>query len=468
MGEPFDPSNPFFSSAVGAGAAIRRSEISSAELTRLTLERIDRENPSLNAIVNVLREQAMEQARAADEALAQGKHTGPLQGVPITIKDGLEIAGVPTTAGVPAWKDYKPAEDGVIVRRLRKAGAVILGNTNVPFMLADWQSYNDIYGTTTNPWDALMTAGGSSGGSAAALAKGLGHLSIGSDLAGSIRIPAHFCGVYGHKPSLNVIPLRGRVPPPPGMPLGPAPDLPVAGPMARSALDLQAAMETLGGPDDDERVAYSWRLPLVRHLRLPEYRIGFVLDDPGCRVSSDVKAALEACVQALAKKGVKLKEGWPPGVSPAGQYETYRYLLSAFFASGMKDDEIESVRARAADPAGGMRAVAARAWIEPHKHFQAASRDRMSARAAFPHDHSRPVDKRVIATPEGAREYMDLPFWPSFATLTGLPSTTAPIGFTRSSLPVGIQIVGPYLEDATPIDIAAKMADIIGGFRPPP
>jgi amidase len=438
---PSKPPALEFTSALEAAEAIRRRQISSAELTRLALGRIDRFNPSLNAIVNVLGDKAMEEARAADAALAKGERRGPLHGVPVTVKDSFEIAGVRTTAGAPFLRDHVPAEDSATVARLRKAGAVILGNTNVPFMLGDWQSYNEIYGTTNNPWDLTRTPGGSSGGSAAALAAGLGHLSIGSDIGGSIRVPAHFCGIYGHKPTLNVVSLRGHIPPPPGAPLTPPADLPVAGPMARSPADLKIAMEVLGGPDGDDAVAYRWTLPPARGRRLADYRVGFVL----------------------------------------------RYLLSAFFAFNLKDDKIDEVRARAVRSEGGMDALEAHAWIDPHKRFQTASSDRMVARAAwqryfrshdafliptafvpaFSHDHSEPLNKRSLPSPAGPREYTDLLFWISFATLAGLPATTAPAGLSRLSLPVGIQILGPYLEDATPIDVATKMADVIGGFRPP-
>ena len=477
-----------FLSAAAAAAAIRRREISSVELTQQALDRIDRLNPSINAIVQMLKESAMGEARAADAALAQGKNPGALHGVPITIKDGTFVAGVPATAGVLSLKDFRPAQDSLIVRRLRAAGAVIVGVTNVPFMLADWQSYNDIYGTTNNPWNLSTTPGGSSGGSAAALAAGLGHLSIGTDIAGSIRVPAHFCGVYGHKPTLNLVPQIGRVPPLPDVPPGPPGDLSVAGPMARSADDLRLALEIIAGPSDEEAIAYSWRLPPARASRLQDYRIGFVLDDPACPVTSDGKEVLSRAVDALRNAGVKLEQGWPSGFDPQAHFLTYRYLLSAFFAGGLKDDEIEDMRSQGADPAGGMRAVQARAWTDPHKRFQAANRERIGSRAvwqryfqthdvflmptafvpAFAHDHSRQADAKMLSTVDGPREYMDMTFWTSFATLAGLPATTAPIGLTSSGLPVGIQILGPYLEDATPIDVAARMADVVGGFAPSP
>ncbi len=207
-----------FASAIEAAKMIRQRKVSSRELTGRMLQRIEKFNPKLNAVVNVLSEQALAEARQADERRAHGGRLGPLHGVPILVKDAFEIANVPTTAGIEQLAHYRPTVDSEVVRRLRAAGGVILGNTNVPFVLNDWQSYNAIYGTTNNPWDVTRTPGGSSGGSTAAIAAGLGYLSPGSDRSGSLRVPAHFCGVYGHKPSLNVVPLRGWFPSPPGGP----------------------------------------------------------------------------------------------------------------------------------------------------------------------------------------------------------------------------------------------------------
>ena len=477
-----------FASALDAAAAIRRRRISSVELTRAMLDRIGQHNRTLNAVVTVLSDSALARAKEADAATGKGHRWGALHGVPIVIKDSFCIAGVRTTAGVEEIAKQLPDRDAEVVARLRAAGAVILGNTNVPFLLSDWQSYNSIYGTSNNPWDRTRTPGGSSGGSAAALAAGLGYLSVGSDLGGSIRVPAHFCGVYGHKPSLGVVPMVGHVPPPPGTPPGPAGDLSVAGPMARTADDLEAAMKILGGPAGDEALAYRWTLPPPRRRRIAEYRLGCVLDDPLCPVSRDVKEVLQAAVEALRKAGVRVDEGWPEGVVPRQHHETYRYLLRAMFAGNLRDQDLEKVRAEAARPDGGIEAIEARAWVDPHSKFRAANRQRVVARRtwqqyfkehdafllptaivpAFPHDHSEPSNARKLATTDGPRPYGDLFFWISLATLAGLPATTAPVGFTRSALPVGIQIVGPYLEDATPIDVARKLAGLIGGFRAPP
>lgn len=481
-----DLSDLTFASAWEASRAIRKGIISSVELTKHILNRIEKYNPTINAIVTLLQDESIAQARAADHALARGEWLGPLHGVPITIKDAFEIADARTTAGAPFLAGHIPKKDAVAVARIRAAGAIILGHTNVPFMLGDWQSYNEIFGRTNNPWNLERTPGGSTGGGAAALAAGLSYLSIGSDIGGSIRIPAHFCGVYGHKPTLNVVPMRGHIPPPPGSPPGPPADLPVAGPLARSAVDLKVALEIIGGSDTEDAIAYSWSVPPARGVRLSDYRIGYVLDDPLCSVSSDTKEVIVEGIEALGKVGAKLEEGWPPEVDSAEQYKTYRFLLESFFAYNLEDDQEEEIRKGAAVKDESYEAIQAFAWTAPHKHFQAWSSARMMARAvwqkyfqthdvflmptafvpAFPHD-KRPWSERILNTPEGQREYNDMLFWISFATLTGLPATTAPVGRTRDGLPVGIQILGPYLEDATPIDVAGKLADVIGGFTAP-
>jgi amidase len=468
---------------------VRSGEISSLELVQHILKRIERFNPALNAIVTLLQDEALARAHAADEALARGEWWGPLHGVPITIKDALEMAGVRTTAGVPALSNHIPSRDAVVVERLRGAGGVILGNTNVSFMLRDWQSYNDVHGTTNNPWDLERTPGGSTGGGAAALAAGLSYLSVGSDIGGSVRIPAHFSGVYGHKPTLKLVPSRGHIPPLPGGPPSPAGrlNLNVVGPLARSATDLKVALAILGGPDVEEAIAYSWSLPPARRTRLTDYRIGFVMDSPSHPVSSDAKEVLVGAIEALGKAGVHLEEGWPPGVDPDGQYNTYRYLLFATGASSVSDEQMGELRKRARRQDGSREAIEALSRTAPHKYFQGVDNKRMAARAvwqeyfrtydaflmptaivpAFRHDH-RERSQRKIETPDGPRSYDDVMYWISFATLAGLPATSAPVGRTREGLPVGMQIMGPYLEDATTIDVAGRMADVVGGFQPPP
>ena len=478
-----------FASATEAAHAIRTRQVSSVELTGHMLQRIDALNPKLNALVTLTAGAAMDRARQADEALARGEWWGPFHGVPCTIKDTFETAGVRTTAG--ALPDHLPEQDAPVVERLKAAGAVILGKTNIPPLAADWQSFNGIFGTTNNPWDPARTPGGSSGGEAAAIAAGLSFLGLGSDIGGSIRVPAHFCGVYGHKPTLGVVSLRGHIPPPPGLPPQPLAmgvgNLPVAGPLARSASDLRAALQVIGGPDSHDSVAWRWSLPHPRRSRLRDYHIGYVLDDPLCPVSAPVKKLLAEAVEALRKAGAALQEGWPAGLNSAEQLDTYRYMIFAVMALFMRPEDVEQARqgAKAGDPVG--RAME-RAITAPHPVFLEANTRRCASLAlwqdyfrthdafllptaytpAFPHDRCMPMEVRTIATPEGARNYMDLLFWMTPATLNGLPATIAPVGLTPEGLPVGLQIVGPYLEDATPIDLAGRLSELSGGYQSPP
>jgi amidase len=481
------PTDLDFASAAEAARAIRTGRISVRELTQRMLDRIHLHNPKLGAVVNVLSEQALAEATRIDAGRPGGQAHGPLHGVPILIKDAFEIAGVPTTGGIKQLAQYRPAADSEVVRRLRAAGAIVLGNTNVPLGLNDWQSYNDIYGTTNNPWDLARTPGGSSGGSAAALAAGLGYFSPGSDRSGSLRIPASFCGIYAHKPSRDVVPLRGWFPSPPGGSPQLSDLISVAGPMARSAADLKLGMQVMGGPDGDDARAYRWTLPAARHRRLSDFRVGYVLDDPACPMDSSVRERLEAAVAALGRAGVQLKQGWPAGIDPGAQLRTYLYILFCGIGPppGTRVDDMRPVAAR---DDGSLASIFAQSMVDPISRFIAHEREQQRARAAwraafqefdvflmptnfvaaFPHDHSDPLQARQLKTPAGPRAYTDLFFWIAIASIACLPATVAPVGRTADGLPVGLQILGPYLEDATPIDFAERAAEVLGGFIPPP
>ncbi|HSL50796.1 MAG TPA: amidase family protein, partial [Candidatus Deferrimicrobiaceae bacterium] len=258
--------------------------------------------------------------------------------------------------------------------------------------------------------------------------------------------------------------------------------------LARSAADLRAAHEVLGGPDGDEARAWRWALPPARGSRLADYRIGYVLDDPRGPVAPEVGDALAAAIGALRRAGAQLTEGWPAGVNVEEQFDAYYTLLTARFTGPVREDQLGGLRQLAANPDGSYLSRYARAVTASDAYLQSVEIRRRAARgvwqayfrthdafllptalvAAFPHDHAGTPLMRVLATPRGERPYPDLCFWTSFASLAGLPATTAPVGLTPGGLPVGIQIVGPYLEDATPIDLAGRLADIIGGFRPPP
>ena len=477
--------DPTYGAARQALQAIRTGAISSRELTEHVYRRIKKYNPRINAFVTLMEEQAIQRAKQADEALAKKEIWGPLHGLPVIIKDSFSTAGVRTTSGLKRLENHIPTEDAVVVAKLKKAGAIIIGKTNVPELLADWQSFNEIAGTSNNPWDLTRTPGGSTGGGAAALAVGFAFLEVGTDIGGSIRIPAHFCGVYGHKPTLDVVSRQGHIPPFPGTWL-PA-DLPVAGPLARSAEDLRLGLEIIGGPRPLEAIAYRWSLPAARRPSLKEYRIGYVLDDPFCRVDAPVLDVLAKAVEALRKEGVKLIEGWPKGVEPQAQYENYIRLLAAYRSFGASEEEFQKMR-RSLNEISAEDKLWAEGFTSSHREWLKQSAARFKARdvwqdyfktfdaflmptnfvAAFPHDHSMPDSKRQLVTAHGKRRYDDQAKWISFATLTGCPATTAPVGRTKSGLPVGIQIIGPFLEDATPIDIAGRMAGVVGGFEAPP
>jgi amidase len=294
------PSNELdFVSALQAAEAIRKEKVSSVELTHHVFERVERYNPQLNAFAYQTKEDALAQAKKADEALSRSESLGVLHGVPIHVKESFAVAGHPCTWGIPALKDSKPPRNSEVVERLLGAGAVLIGATNVPVGLADWQTYNPIYGTTNSPWDLKRTPGGSSGGTAAALAAGLGYLSVGSDIGGSIRMPAHFCGIYGHKPSLDLVSLRGHQPGGDSGAPGFSTLLAVGGPMARSAADLLAALNVLGGPEGWDAKAWKWALPPARRHSLREFRVGYVLDDPIAPPTPEVRAVLERVVESL-------------------------------------------------------------------------------------------------------------------------------------------------------------------------
>jgi amidase len=475
-----------FATAAEMAAAIRTRKVSAIEFVHMTLERIDRHNPALNAIVWQDRQQVIARAKQADDAIARGNAVAALHGLPVTIKESFAYRGSPSTWGIPALTHAVSPRTAVAVERLESAGAIVVGKTNVPVMLGDWQSHNPVYGTTNNPWDLSRTSGGSTGGGAAAVAAGLGGLSVGSDLMGSLRIPAHFCGVYGHKPSLDTVSLAGFQPGPwdgsPGYPM----DLCVAGPLARSARDLALALNVLGGANIDEAKAWAWKMPASRHTRLRDFRVGYVLDDPFAPVASDVGTVYETVLRELSRRGVRLQPGWPEGMDPLGHMPTLSYLLFSLMTIDMKDDDRERARQRAAkNPDDGFAAAA----VEPHARWVRETQRRLAFRArwqdyfrghdvfllpatftaAFPHDHSEPMDRRMVDTPEGKRPYIrDMASWTTFATLAGVPATVAPVGRTGAGLPVGIQILAPMWEDGTSIEFAALLAEVVGGFSAPP
>ena len=477
-----------FKTASDAAEAIRSGETTSTELTKHILKRVAKYNPKLNCIVSLMHDQALKRAREADEALSNGVNWGSLHGVPITIKDHYEIKGVTTTCGSLEYANYIPETNAVIVDRLLDAGAVIIGHTNVPELAADWQSYNDIYGTTVNPWNPDVTPGGSSGGCAASISAGLSFLSVGSDFAGSIRVPAHFTGIYGHRPSMGVTTLRGSVPGSMNCIQRPPSRMSTPGPLARSPDDLKLAMNIIGGPDQYESTAFTWKMPKPRHRKLKDYRIGYIVDEPLCPLNPDVQIVLSEAMDKIAQNVASAKEGWPSVVDPAEQFHLFKLLRYGDKAAQLKDEDLEKTKELAKRKDLDDEGLMAWVWTTEQRHHIRFEEMRVATRdlwqkifndidvflmpvdytTAFPHDHSDPMTGRVIESPWGTREYMDQLFWMTFSSITGLPCTVAPVGFTESGLPVGVQIIGPYLEDGTTIHFAKLIGEIIGGYIEPP
>jgi amidase len=468
--------------------ALTNRQVSSRELVDAAIARIELLDPKINAVVVRDFERARASADAADAALAKGERQ-PLLGLPITVKESFNVAGLPTSVGEPKFKNRRPAADTLAVERLKAAGAIILGKTNLPLGARDWQSYNEVYGTTNNPWDLSRTPGGSSGGSAAALAAGYVSLELGTDIGGSLRCPAHFCGVFSHKTSLDLIPFRGGGPLPLPIPL--RGDLAVIGPMARSAADLALELSVLAGPDPlTEGVGYKLALPPPRHDRLAGFR-ALVLDKhPLCHTAPSVIGALNDLSEKLEKLGCRIRRDHPKLPDLAQTARTYRQLLAASYVVDLPGETIElaNTRARALAPDDQTYAAAAvRGLTISHAEWIRQSRVRVGLRArwldlfhdidvvlcppmptiAFPHDHS-PQPARKLDVDGAKIPYNDQTVWAGIATLNGLPATTMPVGKSPEGLPIGVQIIGSYLEDRTTIAFAELTEREFGGFTPPP
>jgi amidase len=476
-----------FRSAKQLAADIRRKKIGCLELLDLYLARVEKHDSTLNAVVVRDFDRARTRARAADRALARRQVWGPLHGVPMTIKESYDVAGLPTTWGVPAYAKNVATRNAVAVDRLLGAGVVLFGKTNVPLFLADWQSYNAIYGTTNNPWDVTRAPGGSSGGSAAALAAGLNGLEAGSDIGSSIRNPAHFCGVYGHKPTWGIVPRTGQA-----LPWQTAAvDIDVVGPLARSADDLALALSVMAGPDEIEAAGWRLRLAPPRQKRLRDFKVALMLDAPGIAVDREVQDRLQALGDFLGRQKAKVDDRARPAVDTAEAFAVYTRLLRAATSDRQSDADFEQNAAIARGLAVGDQsyyARATRAAVLSHRDWLAANETRHRMRrawaefftkydlllcpvagtAAFPHDQKGERYERTLVVNGQRVPVTDHLFWAGYTGAFYLPSTAAPCGFTPAGLPVGVQIVGPYLEDRTPLDFARRLAEVAGGFVPPP
>jgi amidase len=479
-----------FKTATELSAALAAKRVSAVELAQHAIDRIEYHDDKINAICVRDFARGLEAARAADAARARGE-TRPLLGIPLTVKESYNVAGLPTTWGFPAQKDFTPGEDALPISRVKQAGGVILGKTNVPVGLGDWQSYNEIYGITNNPFDIGRTPGGSSGGSSAALAAGYGPLSLGSDIGGSLRVPAFHCGVYAHKPTFALVPSRGHTPPP-FQPLPLDRDLAVIGPMARSAADLSLLLDVIAGPDPLEAgKAYKLALLPPRHGELKNFRMLLIDNDPVMPTCKSVRGGIEKLAANLGKAGVTVTRASPLLPDFVASTRLYMRLLFSFLAASFAPEIYAGAQAAAAKLSADDNSLAAerlRGIVLSHRDWVMADSGRARLRAqwrelfksfdavicpvmptpAYPHDHSDDQETRRIKIDGKDYVYPDQLAWPGIATLPGLPATAIPIGLSPEGLPVGVQIVGPWLEDRTPLKLAELIEREFGGFVPPP
>ena len=473
-----------FASATELARRIDKKEIGCVELLNFYFDRVDRFNPALNAIVVQMRERALERAKEADAALARGESWGPLHGVPMTVKESYDVAGTPTTWGAPHLKENIAEQDALSIKRLKAAGVVIFGKTNVPLMLSDFQSYNEVYGTTNNPWDTERGPGGSSGGSAAALAAGLTGIETGSDIGGSIRNPAHFCGVFGHKPTWNLLPPRGHAMP--GV-LSPS-DISVIGPLARSADDLATAVRAMSGPDE---IARRGTAILLRELDRPASRLRVAVwrDDAMAPVDAAVSAAVDAVAKALEGFGARVDDEARP-VESEHSHTVYQSLLQATMSARLPEDRYQAILRQVEalpedDQSIGVtiqrsQVARFRDWTannEKRTHLRWQWHDFFSgfdivlapvmATPAFPHDH-RPFGERTVTVNGEQVPYFDQVFWAGLASVAYLPATVVPAGPAPNGLPVGVQIIGPEYGDLVTIGVAQLLEREGFRFAAPP
>ena len=467
---------------------IKQGEVSSLEVLESFLAQVEKVNPTINAIVALDIERAKEKAIEADNKINLKSKLGPLHGLPMTIKDAFEVEGIVSTGGNPAWKDNIPKRNAEAVQRLVDAGAIIFGKTNVPFLSSDLQSFNKIYGTTNNPWDLERTPGGSSGGSAAALAAGMTPLELGSDIGGSIRVPAHFCGLYGHKPSYNIISEVGHMPPPPGSILT-GNGLSVAGPLARSPEDLEIALDVLVSAQEQDSQAWKVKLPKARTKKIKELKIAVWPDEPYAEADNEITNLIKDTAKDLKHAGAKVETVDLP-ISFEEIDKIYSLLLNPLMLAGSPKETFETLAKlnESLDPNDVSElAKVARGSVLKHADWVLVNAMRQNMRQkwreffnkfdvilcptcitpAFKHNHN-PVHERKLTINGKDDEYLRATLWAGPAVSAGLPSTNVPIGMSSNNLPISMQITGPYLEDKTCLEVAKVVRNLRGGFKIPP
>ena len=475
-----------FQTAKQLASAVRKKKIGCLELLDLYLKRVEAYNPELNAIIATDIEGARKRAKAADKAVKAGKKLGPLHGVPMTIKESYDVTGFPTTFGDPAFKDNIPKKNSLVVQRMLDAGVTLFGKTNVPLNLADWQSYNEVYGSTNNPWDLGRTPGGSSGGSGAALAAGLTGIEAGSDIGSSIRNPAHYCGVFGHKPTYGVVSYKGHQRG--GVGLG---DITVVGPLARGAEDLEIAMDAIAGPDEIDGRGWKLSLPRPKKTKLRDFKVAVLLSDPNAEVDNSVQGEIQKLADFLAKKKTRVSDKARPAIDTAELNDVFVRLLRAATSGRMTDEMHAQALADAKSlPASDMsyfaqmqrgNSLSHRTWLQLNekRHRMRLAWDAffqdydlmlcpVAVTAAFPHDQKGLRHLRTIVVNNKKVPVVDQIFWAGYAGLSYLPASAAPIGQTADGLPIGVQIIGPQYGDYSCIEFAKLLEKEYRSFEPPP
>jgi amidase len=464
-------------------SALRARDISAAELTELHIARIEAHDGELNAIPVKTFDRARAQAQAADARLAAGDQA-PLLGLPMTLKESTQVAGLPQSAGIPDFKTYAPAADGLLARAVFEAGAGLLGKTNIPVALGDWQADSPVYGRTSNPWDLSRTPGGSTGGGGAALAAGLTPLEVGSDIGGSIRVPAAYCGAYGHRPSETAIPKTGAFPladlPNPAFLMG------VQGPLARTAADLELLFDVLRGPDIGEEVAWQQALPPPRRQALGEFRVAVIDSVAGVHASRAMQGRLEELAGVLSRAGARV-EAAAPAIDLEAYFHDYVRLLQVMVTQAQPRPEREANAARlraSGDPANVAQAdglvmdahdyldllrrreIARAAWRAFFRDWDIVIAP-MALDSAFPHQTAS-FEERTLTVDNQTVPYFANIVFPMLAIFSGLPSTAFPAGLDSQGLPLGLQAIGPYLEDHTTLKFAQLVEREWYRFEAPP
>lgn len=478
-----------YRSAFQIAVDIKEQRITARQVLEFFLGRIALHNTQINAVVVIDAERALARADEADIAANNSEDWGPLHGVPLTIKDAFCTQGLITTGGMPDYSEYVPKKNALAVQRYIDVGAIVFGKTNVPFMSSDIQSFNDIYGVTNNPWDTLLTCGGSSGGAAAALAAGLTPLELGSDIGGSIRTPCHFNGVYGHKPSFGIVPQHGHLPP--GENTVSNTDLSVVGPLATCVLDLEGALDVIVGAAPEDASTWRITLPEPSFSNVTKLRVAVWSDDKFCPVDIEIVASIDSAGATLAKLGAMVDYKARPNFDPEANHVNYIQLLMAAMGGGMPDTvhDMAAKAVAAADPADmsepllQMRGISLshKAWLKQNErrlHIQKIWGEFFEEYdvllcpcahvAAFPHDHVGSMESRRLQVNGQDRPYMELMRWAGLTLNAYLPATAAPIGQTRSGLPIGVQIVTRNMGDKTSLAVAKILEQHHRSFIPPP